>query len=693
MEVRSASCPQGLGFQQLREAVSEVNPRKRTHPHDSPPSQTSVDNDYEAVQNNCEYENERGYDSSTKRSRITEWPLKNTVDSHPKGLASPSRKREKATSSHERVVKKKAKNRLSRFQEGSLNDKPSKKPPQPFLGAEDAMERYHAHGETDTGKDEATNDAGMNDARPSGAFRLGRFGKAVANVFNGFWKEKQPPVLPLKDPSQDDKKAKAEDAYALLKLNGFKEMQPSLARFGNENFSATSNEEQTRNRNRLRDSAIEMDIDQSQRSSMQTGRLQDATETLKPPSNTGSKLCASPASGAPSGRRSSSLHLRTPSFQTLKKVKSQIYISSMVRTTEDAPPLPTPHDQSEKEPTSQSLRRQPSKKELAKHQRLSKKVSDLEYKLDTARRELEKSLQEAPPVPDVPVNFGHKRFNPRAPASLPSERLLTPQTSCTPNTNTEIYGSVVVSSKSTILSSPSRQLGHELRSSISKETTCHNEGIEDLMSSDPLARPDVDRANYASWVTAQATKDRRRPIRDTQRQQLSIDGRVAEGTSKRESLVSIISRDPIATPADAQEVTPQVPAISVTAEDANMPRPTRAFLGPPGSDTPVRTRSKNKKRGISPPPPSVSSASKKKPRFTFLDGDDNIDTTLTPTSAAGNRQKRSTAKSSPAPKAVQMKAARARAVKVNAAVKKGVEKPLPEIQQREENFEWDEDVF
>ncbi len=64
---------------------------------------------------------------------------------------------------------------------------------------------------------------------------------------------------------------------------------------------------------------------------------------------------------------------------------------------------------------------------------------------------------------------------------------------------------------------------------------------------------------------------------------------------------------------------------------------------------------------------------------------------LAPDSAAGNRQWVRLAKGSPAPKAVQIKAARAKAVRVSLE-KKRVEKPLPKI-QREEEFEWDEDVF
>ncbi|KAF2002969.1 hypothetical protein P154DRAFT_573379 [Amniculicola lignicola CBS 123094] len=56
-------------------------------------------------------------------------------------------------------------------------------------------------------------------------------------------------------------------------------------------------------------------------------------------------------------------------------------------------------------PTSPALRKTPSKKDLHKQQKLSKRVSDLEFKLSEARKELIKVLNDenAPPVPPIPT--------------------------------------------------------------------------------------------------------------------------------------------------------------------------------------------------------------------------------------------------------------------------------------------------
>lgn len=645
------------------------------------------------MQHDHDYGKDSELNSSPKRSRVTDWPLKNTIECSLNERASPPAARGKAALSRGgnlRDGKKKLTHRLSRFQEGSLNDKPSEQPPYAFLGMEDAMEQYHAHGETDEGKGDGMYDAGVDEARPTGPFALGRFGKAIANAFSGLWKEKQPPLLPAKDPSMDDRKVKAEAAYARLKMNDFKEIQPSLAHTHTGASTKKDTEDQL-HRKSCQDST--MDIDQSHRSSLQTLRTQDPSELIKHPPNTESKRTASPTSELRSGRRSSSLHLRTPSFQNLKKVKSQIHLPSIVLSTEETPPLPTTHDQSGSKRNSQGLRRHSSRKDLAKHQRLSKKVSDLESKLDIARRELEKSLKEAPPVPDVPTYLGRKPFIPGALASLPSERLLTPQTSGTPGAriSTEIYGSALVSSTSTILSSPSRQLVHELSKSVSSETVGNSTKKELLMSSDPITRPLIDGVDYAAWATAEAARSRRRTTGRSSDQQLSIDGKIAAGITKRQSSVSTVSKGPEDSQAYEEEATPPMPATSITVNHANKPRPATTFLGRPGSDTPIRTRSKNNKRGISPPPPSLSSASKKKTRFMFPG--DGYDTALTSSSATGNRQRRGVARGSPAPKAAQKKVARAKAVRIEVATGKGIEKPLPEIQKRDENFEWDEDVF
>lgn len=113
-----------------------------------------------------------------------------------------------------------------------------------------------------------------------------------------------------------------------------------------------------------------------------------------------------------SGRRSS-LNLRTPSFQTLKKATSHIQLPSVKRNS----------TASEIGDGSQQVKKQPSKKDLAKHQKLVKRVSNLESQLEAARHELEQSLASTPATKPV-GRPARKAFQPGALPSLPSERLL-----------------------------------------------------------------------------------------------------------------------------------------------------------------------------------------------------------------------------------------------------------------------------
>ncbi|KAL2054399.1 hypothetical protein ABVK25_005147 [Lepraria finkii] len=153
-------------------------------------------------------------------------------------------------------------------------------------------------------------------------------------------------------------------------------------------------------------------------------------DTLKVPQTKGSNnRSVSPLSEASSGRKSS-MHFRRPSLQDLKKVKSQLRLSSA--KNQAGPPTPVPSLNTEDAASStlpaSGLRKEPSKRDIAKQYKLSKKVSDLENKLETARRELEQFMSNAPPVPELPARTGRKSFKPGALTSLPSERNMAPKT-------------------------------------------------------------------------------------------------------------------------------------------------------------------------------------------------------------------------------------------------------------------------
>ncbi|PYI27206.1 hypothetical protein BP00DRAFT_429550 [Aspergillus indologenus CBS 114.80] len=254
--------------------------------------------------------------------------------------------------------------RRSRFVEGTMSDSVSEKPPSIFL-RDDAR-----HGGNGTGQQ-----------RGSGIFR---FGKAIASAFNPFgawgWKSnaeanKQP----------DDPLAQAERAYAELKRSGYK--------------------------GTVKGSYI---------------RSLDGESGVPPKSW---NPIPEPAAYRPiahhsrqnSGEGNESGGSIRSSFQELRKAKSSLGIPYIKR-------LDSNKLSSEEQPEGAEVRRQKSRKELQRQAKLMKRVSDLELKLQRARRELhdlvggeEEEVQAPTPFLDKPYS---RKFVPGALPSLPSERLL-----------------------------------------------------------------------------------------------------------------------------------------------------------------------------------------------------------------------------------------------------------------------------
>ena len=687
MEPAELSNPPSSGSHQLRNVTSQPNPRKRTYPSESTLSLAKPNTDSEVSKQDLPNDEQYGTSLRRKRSRINEWPLKNTIDSGDSPRKSPEGIRGKRKSSREQPKIRNLRKRISRFQEGSLNDKPSKQPPAAFIGAEDAMEKYHSHSQRDIEDQESFN-AGIEETRPSITFGFGRFGKAVASVFSGFWKEKEPlgPSTTLAE--MDNRKAKAEDAYAVLKAQGFKGTKPPDEQHVqkdllNERRVAAYHDQE----NSKRDTHHE--LDKSQPRPTTESRRSQASDRLQPSSVTAPRRSASPGSAITTGRRSSSLHLRTPSFQSLKKIKSQVHLPSISRSTDK---VPDHFDQEDKpfELAAHGLTRQPSKRDLAKHDRLSKKVSNLESKLDAARRDLEKSMKGAPPVPGVPASHARKAFTPGTLASLPSESLLTTQTTSAPiaQSNSEIYGPTLGSAEVHSLSSPSRQLRDEFETSYNHPSTKSVRAIDMLMSSEPISTPYARGINRACMDAAQAAKSRRNSSVQFSKQRPSVEAKRHSGDGKHQR--RIVPKAPENSPVQTNEAPPPLPKVSIAVDDIDRPRSESPFLGRPATTSAMRTRSKNHKRKTS-PSLNTSASKNRRMKTNFSIYDDELATPLTPDSAAGNRQRGPIAKGSPAPRAVQIKAARAKAVKVS--LEKGrLDKPLPKL-QNEEEFEWDEDIF
>ncbi|OCL02159.1 hypothetical protein AOQ84DRAFT_393151 [Glonium stellatum] len=380
----------------------------------------------------------------SKRRRSSNWPL--PADDPP---PAPEQQAHRKLASPVSSVKKRRapkSDRPSKFLEGSMNDKASEKPPSVFtrifqggsqsLSVDHLMEDYiessnepsaSKHGNrppaspskaTSHNPSSSVSSMATGETKRSGIYR---FGRSIASSFNpgNIW---QKVTTGWKDAKEelikeelDDRKTRAEQAYAELKKSG---------QLGATKVFVRGAEEQTPTDVTHRDSSIQMDDVRSS-----SDQKQSAEDTAKAPPS------ASSVSGA-SETRKSSFHFRTPSLSNLKKAKSNSQLNSQQTPTSSQSPE---KEQTEMERT---IRKSQSKKDLQKQQKLTKRVSDLETKLEEARRELNRALGDAPPVPALPPSLADaqtpsgrsrssspqkKVFVPGALPSLPSERLLFPE--------------------------------------------------------------------------------------------------------------------------------------------------------------------------------------------------------------------------------------------------------------------------
>ncbi|EAW07577.1 putative nuclear RNA binding protein [Aspergillus clavatus NRRL 1] len=235
--------------------------------------------------------------------------------------------------------------------------------------------------------------AGANGAgqRQSGIFR---FGKAIASAFNPFgvwgnvseiWRNS-----PAEQRPELDARAQAEKAYAELKKAGYR-------------------------------GAVKGSYLQSVQGSGYAGdplhrasqEQWDGTKTV------GRHSRQSSGDGYVSGSS-----IRT-SFQELRKAKSSLGMSYIKRGSEDS--------------EQREVRKSKSRKELQRQAKLRKRVSDLEGKLERARRELRELTgeEEEEPVRTLCQEKPYQRkFVPGALPSLPSERFYENDTAAAPDTDT-----------------------------------------------------------------------------------------------------------------------------------------------------------------------------------------------------------------------------------------------------------------
>jgi hypothetical protein len=340
-----------------------------------------------------------------------------------------------------------------------MHDRPSDKPPSMYTrvfgginssqaNIDKLMEDYHddTEGSSAVQKAVSPNKRITHHANPSitsnatsatkesGVYK---FGRSLAAAFNpmGFfqrmqknWEESKEEVtreMVLEHQQMlEERRIKAEATYADLKRAG------QLGTQGTQSFAQGSKvytpgyQPEDAAQNSQRDSGVDM------------GEVRRSHDVHDGTDKTSS-------SEQPPPRKSFSKHFRSPSLTNLKKIRSESNISRSA-SPEKQKELPSL-------PENRQVRKAPSKKDLAKQQKLSKRVSDLEGKLEAARHELRVALGESPPplpeasqafkvanapaiAPQQPSSARSRSVSPvkRQPfvpgnlPSLPSERLLFP---------------------------------------------------------------------------------------------------------------------------------------------------------------------------------------------------------------------------------------------------------------------------
>lgn len=433
-----------------------------------------------------------------KRSRPEEWPCKRPElqqNSLPQ-----SEERSQWSEPHDPKRDSATSDKPSKFLEGSMNDRVSNRPPSLYTKEDEAMERYWGPSSASNPAKRYSNknyiyplDAGIETPKPSGMYR---FGRAIVNAFKpvAAWRgasnarderEKQDK---LEKSIMQERQEKAEKAYAELKKTGFKGTQMSSGVKENTEIPSIKYEDTTDN-SRLgpfRDSGIDMDECRSS-GERQRGGLEPHSNTklMPPPQNLAVGRSTSPMSEAASSRRSS-LQFRKPSFQNLKKVKSSIQLPPAKKQSM-LPPVDSSAESNQvitTTPADQFLRKQPSRKDIAKQQRLNKRISDLESQLEIARRNLRLTMNDLPACTETISQKGVKPFKPGALPSLPSESILKRQnideknksgaisnTNSSDVTSTERHATMKSSSSEDVtVHDPTSQLNQELRTSVSMHT-------------------------------------------------------------------------------------------------------------------------------------------------------------------------------------------------------------------------------
>lgn len=313
-----------------------------------------------------------------------------------------------------------------------MNDRVSQVPPATYTGEEELRERFEKE-EQLRGKKSASHrkythhsngsiaGSTSNHSDTSRHSSIFRFGKSLAATFNlSNWKIFSKEQQEDEEASQlrilRERQEKAEKLYQELKRTGhFRDshVPPVFSAAPEEKIAAAKH-----------DSGVGMrrSSEETTRAEKRMGRVFFDPPVLQdhgsPVSNVGS--------AAPSSARRGSFHFKRPSLSNIRKGRD--HGSDSASAAGDTDGLRQP-------------RKIPSRKDLQNQQKLVKRVSGLELKLDAARRELAAAL--GGPAPEKKAQpRGRPRFVPGALSTLPSERLLSGYVSSEAEDGSTVAGEV-----------------------------------------------------------------------------------------------------------------------------------------------------------------------------------------------------------------------------------------------------------
>lgn len=605
-----------------------------------------------------------------------------------------------------------------------MHDRTSNKPPSLYTREEDARE-HHSVQERITNLTQnrhasldgigAYYDAGIESSKSSSMYRVG---KAIVNAFKplsgwrGFGGGKEQPVSTEKTVLQA-RQIKAEKEYAELKKNGFVGTRAALAVPRITTVPAIRYEDPMEGTQSAphRDSGIDMGSSRSSSERKSDGQVSQPDAGLVHPLLVPAfSRVPSPLSESSSPRKAS-VQFRKPSFQTLKKVKSHIQLPAAMRPTPPAPDSSFDYDMLKGATLAeQSVRKQPSRKEIVKQQRLSKKVSDLESQLEIARRNLKLSLNDASITPSTDLQTGVKAFVPGALPSLPSERALKAYIRPEKGENSSAIDSkqplTTFSERQdpaqqidAIMADPTAQLNQELQNSVFKQTESQQPRPKQNESKKRKgdARGDEDIGHNIDQVSEEGELDAKRPklrrsMRPSTKTQKAMDADVS--SRKKQNLNP---RTPRNSPLKTVDPVPPLPAgldfnpvkvdqAKIMSEDSKVTdhtslshhnQPAPSVLGPPCSASPIKT----KPLKVPDPSPSTMSGQELPGLSPLMEND--VKASTNGVVKAASLLKAENLSVSKSASTLRIKALHASAAKN--------EKPLPNIQKEE--YEWPEDVF